>query len=156
MAVLKSWKRGHVMGSRNYFVYEYKKCNIYCFVNAKLSNLVRNGCKIYCLYLIYEIAVKTICAMSQLISTKWTSLGIKVILTFFRRKCIAGKSSTFLIVFFFWNFSNFLPHFGPPGGQVAHPGRPYTPLDSHLMNLLLNSLSPDSQCEFALYIIGEW
>ena len=23
------------------------------------------------------------------------------------------------------NFSYFLPHFGPPGGQVAHPGRPW-------------------------------
>ena len=23
------------------------------------------------------------------------------------------------------NFTYFLPHFGPPGGQVAHPGRPW-------------------------------
>ena len=23
------------------------------------------------------------------------------------------------------NFSHFLPHFGPPGGRVAHPGRPW-------------------------------
>ena len=27
--------------------------------------------------------------------------------------------------YFSSNFSHFLPHFGPPGGQVAHPGRPW-------------------------------
>ena len=27
--------------------------------------------------------------------------------------------------YFSWNFTYFLPHFGPPGGQVAHPGRPW-------------------------------
>ena len=41
-----------------------------------------------------------------------------------------GKSSTFLI--FSSNFDQFflkpyyfLPHFGPPGGRLAHPGRPW-------------------------------
>ena len=27
--------------------------------------------------------------------------------------------------YFSWNFTYFLPHFGPPGGQVAHLGRPW-------------------------------
>ena len=27
--------------------------------------------------------------------------------------------------YFSSNFSHFLPHFDPPGGQVAHPGRPW-------------------------------
>ena len=32
-----------------------------------------------------------------------------------------------LIIFSYFssNFSNFLPHFGSPGGRVAHPGRPW-------------------------------
>ena len=31
------------------------------------------------------------------------------------------------ISFFYFssNFTYFLPHFGPPGGRVAHPGRPW-------------------------------
>ena len=27
--------------------------------------------------------------------------------------------------YFSSNFTYFLPHFGPPGGRVAHPGRPW-------------------------------
>ena len=44
-----------------------------------------------------------------------------------------GKISFFLIfpqifvifTYFSSKFSHFLPHFGPPGGRVAHPGRPW-------------------------------
>ena len=44
-----------------------------------------------------------------------------------------GKTSTFLIfpqilinlTYFASKFSHFLPHFGPPDGRAAHPGRPW-------------------------------
>ena len=44
-----------------------------------------------------------------------------------------GKTSTFLIflksrsnfLIFIWNFAHFLPHFGPTGGRLVHPGRPW-------------------------------
>ena len=44
-----------------------------------------------------------------------------------------GKIFTFLIflqilinlTYFSSKFSHFLPHFGPPGGRIAHPGRPW-------------------------------
>ena len=48
------------------------------------------------------------------------------------QSCV-GKSSTFLIYpqiainfsYFSSNFAHLLPHFGPPGGQLAHPERPW-------------------------------
>ena len=64
--------------------------------------------------------------------------------------------------FFPSNFAHFLPHFGPPGGRLAHPGRPWlryclcmlicnprkwtTPVVSHtrLRKILNNILSVES------------